>query len=145
MFHIKYTFIGQEVSEKIFEYYGNSIERGKMFCSTQFFCTLIKKSFVNRNRVCYIVVVGNGHQGEEAVVYVAYFIYVMGVERRDKSSALFHIIHVYCPRVGAHQPLGISFISELPIFSPFAHSLQVFPLQMTFLQFSPVKCMDDLC
>ena len=38
-----------------------------------------------------------GHQGEEAVIYVAYFkiICVMGVERRDKGSALFHITEIY--------------------------------------------------
>ena len=37
-----------------------------------------------------------GHQGEEAVIYVAYFKIncAMGVERRDKGSALFHIISV---------------------------------------------------
>ena len=40
-----------------------------------------------------MVMVGYGHQGEEAVIYVAYFkiICAMGVERRDKGSALFHI------------------------------------------------------
>ena len=39
--------------------------------------------------------IGNGHQGEEAVVDVAYFkiICAMGVERRDKGNALFHIIY----------------------------------------------------
>ena len=37
--------------------------------------------------------VGNGHQGEEAVIHVAYFkiICAMGVECNDKGSALFHI------------------------------------------------------
>ena len=37
--------------------------------------------------------VENGHQGEEAVIYMAYFkiICTMGVERRNKGSALFHI------------------------------------------------------
>ena len=40
--------------------------------------------------------VGNGHKGEEAVIHVAYFkiICTMGVERRDKGSALIHIIVV---------------------------------------------------
>ena len=38
--------------------------------------------------------VGYGHQGEEAVIFVIYFkiICAIGVERRDKGSALFHII-----------------------------------------------------
>ena len=38
-----------------------------------------------------MVMVRYGHQGEEAVIYVAYFeiICAMGVERRDKGSALF--------------------------------------------------------
>ena len=37
--------------------------------------------------------VGNGHQGEEVVIYVAYFkiLNVMGIERRYKGCALFHI------------------------------------------------------
>ena len=41
-----------------------------------------------------MVMVGYGHQGEEAVIYVAYFknICAMGVERRDKGNTLFHII-----------------------------------------------------
>ena len=41
-----------------------------------------------------MVMVGYGHQGEEAFIYVAYFkiICAMRVERRDKGSALFHII-----------------------------------------------------
>ena len=35
---------------------------------------------------------GNGHQGEVAVIDVAYFkiIFAMEVERRDKGSALFN-------------------------------------------------------
>ena len=39
-----------------------------------------------------MVMVGYGHQGEEAVIYVAYFkiICAMGVERLDNGSALFH-------------------------------------------------------
>ena len=38
--------------------------------------------------------VGCGHQGEEAVIDVAYFKvnYAMRVDRHDKGSALFHII-----------------------------------------------------
>ena len=41
--------------------------------------------------------VGNSHEGEEAVIYVAYFktICAFGAERRDKGSALFHIIVVF--------------------------------------------------
>ena len=41
-----------------------------------------------------MVKIGYGHQGEEAVIYVAYFkiICAMEVERRDKGSAVFHII-----------------------------------------------------
>ena len=37
--------------------------------------------------------VRNGHQGEEAVIYVAYLkiICAVGVEHRDKGNALFHI------------------------------------------------------
>ena len=40
-----------------------------------------------------MVMVGYGHKGEEAVIYVAYFkiICAMEVERRNKGSALFHI------------------------------------------------------
>ena len=45
-----------------------------------------------------MVMVGNCHQGEEAVihVYLAYFkiICAMGVECRNKNSALFHIIYI---------------------------------------------------
>ena len=39
-----------------------------------------------------------GHQGEEAVINVAYFRIncTMGVQRRDKGSALFHIRIVSC-------------------------------------------------
>ena len=41
-----------------------------------------------------MVMVGYDHQDEEAVIYVAYFeiICAMGIVRRDKGSALFHII-----------------------------------------------------
>ena len=44
-------------------------------------------------------------------------------------------IHVYCPRVGAHQPLGSIFFSESQIFSPFAHYLQVFLFKWHFDNF----------
>ena len=41
-----------------------------------------------------MVIVGYGHQDEEAVIHVAYFkiICAMVVERHNKGSALFHII-----------------------------------------------------
>ena len=43
-------------------------------------------------------------------------------------------IHVYCPGVGAYEPLGSNFFSESLIFSPTAHTLndilKVFPIQM---------------
>ena len=35
-------------------------------------------------------------------------------------------IHVYCPGVGAYEPLGSIFFSESLIFSPTAHFLQDF-------------------
>ena len=35
-----------------------------------------------------MVMAGHGHQAEEAAIYVC----AMGVERRDKGSALFHIM-----------------------------------------------------
>ena len=35
-------------------------------------------------------------------------------------------IHVYCPGVGADEPLGSIFFSESLIFSPTAHLLQDF-------------------
>ena len=42
-----------------------------------------------------MVMVGYGHQGEEAVNYVTMIIFcAMGEERRDKGSALFHISHL---------------------------------------------------
>ena len=46
-----------------------------------------------------MVMVGYGHQGEEAAIYVADFkiICAMGVERRNKGSALFHISDVPVP------------------------------------------------
>ena len=37
-------------------------------------------------------------------------------------------IHVYCPRVGAYEPLGSIFLESL-IFSPTAHFLQDFHLK----------------
>ena len=51
-----------------------------------------------------MVMVGYDHQdvNVEAVIYVAYFriICAMGVERRDKGSALFHIIiNVYAQNI----------------------------------------------
>ena len=43
-----------------------------------------------------MVMVGYCHQGEEAIIYEAYFniICAMAVERRDKGSALFHITKI---------------------------------------------------
>ena len=39
-----------------------------------------------------MVMIGYGHQGEEAAIYVAYYFKLpAGVERRDIGSALFHI------------------------------------------------------
>ena len=40
-----------------------------------------------------LIMVGYGHQAEEVVIYVAYFkiVCAMGVERRDKRSALLDI------------------------------------------------------
>ena len=40
-----------------------------------------------------LIMVGYGHQAEEVAIYVAYFkiVCAIGVERRDKGSALFHI------------------------------------------------------
>ena len=35
-------------------------------------------------------------------------------------------IHVYCPGMGAYEPLGANFFSESLIFSPTAHFLQDF-------------------
>ena len=48
-----------------------------------------------------MVMVNYGHQGEEAIISVANFkiICAMGVERRDKSSALFHIIEIYIKKL----------------------------------------------
>ena len=57
----------------------------------------------------------------------------------EKIFEYFCNIHVYCPGVGADQPMGSKSFSELPTFSPFAHFLQdlpfndiltIFPIQM---------------
>ena len=48
-------------------------------------------------------------------------------------------IHVYCPEVGADQPLGSNFFSESYIFSPFAHFLQVFFLSNDILTIFPIQ------
>ena len=60
----------------------------------------------------------------------------------EKTFEYYGDIHVYCPGVGAHEPLGSNFFSESLIFSPTAHFLQdlinftlndilkVFPIQM---------------
>ena len=56
-----------------------------------------------------MVMVGYGHQGEEAVIYVAYFkiICAMGVERRDKGSALFHITDIcFVVKIFLSRPLA---------------------------------------
>ena len=37
--------------------------------------------------------------------------------------------HVYCPWVGANEPLGSNVFSESLIFSPVAHFLQVFSIK----------------
>ena len=53
-------------------------------------------------------------------------VFAFAVKREE-----FHI-HVYCPGVGADQPLWsvfFFFFSELPTFSPFAHFLQVLPFK----------------
>ena len=53
-------------------------------------------------------------------------------------------VHVYSPRAGADNPLGTDFLININILSiyPFPAS---FALQITFYQFSPFKCMGDLC
>ena len=53
---------------------------------------------------------GNGHQDEEAVIYVAYFkiICAMGVERRDKGSVLFHISKYLMSRDARKPVFGVS-------------------------------------
>ena len=45
-------------------------------------------------------------------------------------------IHVYCPGVGAYEPLGLFFFSESLIFSPTTHFLQDFYLKRLFKSFS---------
>ena len=54
-------------------------------------------------------------------------------------------IHVYCPGVGAHEPLGSFFfrIGNI-IFSPVAHFLQVLSFKCHFNSFPPFKCIGDL-
>ena len=44
-------------------------------------------------------------------------------------------IHVYCPGVGADEPLGSNFFSESLIFSPTAHFLQDFYFKCHFKSF----------
>ena len=44
-------------------------------------------------------------------------------------------IHVYCPGVGAHEPLGSIFFTESLIFSPTAHFLQDFHFKCHFKSF----------
>ena len=44
-------------------------------------------------------------------------------------------IHVYCPGVGADEPLGSNFFSESLIFSPTAHFLKDFHLKLHFKSF----------
>ena len=45
-------------------------------------------------------------------------------------------IHVYCPGVGADEPLVPNFFSESSIFSPTAHFLQDFSFKLQFNNFS---------
>ena len=42
----------------------------------------------------------------------------------EKMFEYYGDIHVYCPGVGAYEPLGSIFFSESLIFSPTAHFLQ---------------------
>ena len=44
----------------------------------------------------------------------------------EKMFEYYGNIHVYCPGVGADEPLGSIFFSESLIFSPTAHFLQDF-------------------
>ena len=44
-------------------------------------------------------------------------------------------IHVYCPGVGAYEPLGSILFSESLIFSPIAHFLQDFHFKRHFESF----------
>ena len=43
---------------------------------------------------------------------------------KEKTFEYYGDIHVYCPGVGAYEPLGSIFFSESLIFSPTAHFLQ---------------------
>ena len=62
----------------------------------------------------------------------------------EKKFEYYGIIHVYCPRVGAYEPLGpfvffffffFFFFSESLIFNPYAHFLQDFHLKGLFKSF----------
>ena len=53
-------------------------------------------------------------------------------------------IQVYCPGVGAYEPLWSIFLSESLIVSPLAHFLKTFTLN-DILKVSPFKCIGDLC
>ena len=56
----------------------------------------------------------------------------------EKKFEYYGIIHVYCPRVGAYEPLGpfvFSFFSESLIFNPSAHFLQDVHLKGLFKTF----------
>ena len=44
-------------------------------------------------------------------------------------------VHVYCPGVGAYEPLGCNFFSESLIFSRTAHFLQDFHFKRHFKSF----------
>ena len=49
-----------------------------------------------------------------------------GFVSEEKMFEYYGNIHVYCPGVGADEPLGSIFFSESLIFSPTAHFLQDF-------------------
>ena len=61
-----------------------------------------------------MVMVDYGLQGEEAVIYEAYFeiICAMAVERRNKGSALFHIIKHF--NTNGKAPLFTPVLSGFP-------------------------------
>ena len=69
-----------------------------------------------------MVMVGYAHQGEEAVIYVAYFkvICAVGVQRRDKGSALSHI-------------------NVLELDVQYIEDIQVLGVNMSFISLSEVK------
>ena len=58
------------------------------------------------------------------------------VVSEEKKFEYYGIIHVYCPRVGAYEPLGplffLCFFSESLILNPSAHFLQDEPLGSIF-------------